>query len=227
MPHKKAHAEEEAPGESVGLWYISFSDMITLLLSFFVMLTTFSSFSKESLDKFSGAWAYIANYSVFPVKNINQDSLIENTRYIDWSPDGSEKPPADMGLDAIRRPRDSFWMENMANAYHDRRMFYIPSSRLFWGKGSSLIPAGKAHLDKIASFMKLVPCTMIVGESNSEELSMDGRAFERAWAIIEYVSARAGIGTERFSIASIGNAAAGQMDQSVMEVTLMAGSIGQ
>ena len=51
-------------GEKVPIWIVSFADMITLLLSFFVMLTTFSSYSKEDLSKFAGVWAQLADAHV-------------------------------------------------------------------------------------------------------------------------------------------------------------------
>ena len=45
----KPKPQEEESGEGAPLWIISFADMISLLMAFFVMLTTFSGFGpKES-----------------------------------------------------------------------------------------------------------------------------------------------------------------------------------
>ena len=94
MSEKKKH-EEEAGGESVGLWYVSFADMITLLLSFFVMLTTFSSYSKEGMNKFAGTCAYIASYSL--VAGRPEHSMVPTERAYEQVKEGSEKPT---GLEA-------------------------------------------------------------------------------------------------------------------------------
>ena len=45
----KKHAMAEAGGEKVPIWIISFADMITLLLSFFVMLQTMASRRDDKL----------------------------------------------------------------------------------------------------------------------------------------------------------------------------------
>lgn len=217
---KKSGGEEEGGGESVGLWYVSFSDMITLLLSFFVILTSFSSFSKESLDKFSGACAYIANYSILPSRHISQDSLAPVKKYMDWTQQGSEKTPNEYELTNITKPKASEWLAGMSAAYHNRRVFCLPSSGLFWGKGASLIPAGKGHLDLMASYLKMMPCQVTIAQS-----SIDGDAsagVDRAWAILEYWTTR-GLKQEHMAIAAIDSAAARGAGQSVIEITVTAG----
>src|SRR5689334_15799193 len=73
-PHKP-EAEEEGGGE-VGLWYVSFADMITLLLSFFVMLTSFSSFDNESMQQIRDTSAK-AYQSVLGGRETGSNAMIE------------------------------------------------------------------------------------------------------------------------------------------------------
>ncbi len=147
MSNKKKHEEEDGGGHSVGLWYVSFSDMITLLLSFFVMLTTFSSYSKEDLSRFSGVWAQLADYSVFTGRHGNESLAPQPDRPYDYTMNGSEKPS---GADhnTVESTGESQWLASMADAYSRRRVLHIPSRMLFWGKdtqGTTLMPAGKAQ----------------------------------------------------------------------------------
>lgn len=223
MPHKKEHAEEEEGGESVGLWYVSFSDMITLLLSFFVMMTTFSSFSKEKLDQFAGEWDFVGNNSLFPGRNVTQDSIANQQRHTDWSAQGSEKPPTDFSLDPTHRPKSSPWMADQDKAYANQRVFYVASSRLFWGEGTSMMSAGRQHLDLIGKYLKLVPCQVVIGESNpAEGPDLSGRAFDRSWAIVQYFVEKYGMSLDRFSIKQADSSLCQQISgRPVVEVTLL------
>ncbi len=229
MPRKaNAPAAEEGGGESVGLWYVSFTDMVTLLLAFFVMLATFSSYSKDNLDRFAGAWTYLANYSILPGKNVSQESVVQMEKYMDWTPVGSEKPSHTESTDAIRAPRESFWMENMANAYHERRTFMVPSVRLFWGNGSSLIPTGKSHLDMVVSFLKVMPGQVIVGESAVDDGSgtADGRSLSRSWEIVEYMARKGNLPYDRFSVGVCDDKSSRKVGGApVTEITLLAGNM--
>jgi flagellar motor protein MotB len=223
MPHKKEHAEEEEGGESVGLWYVSFSDMITLLLSFFVMMTTFSSFSKEKLEQFAGEWDFVSNSSLFPGRNLNQDSLAPQQKHMDWTAQGSEKPPTDFAPESTQHPKSSPWMADQDKAYANQRVFYVASSRLFWGEGTSMVTAGRQHLDLIARYLKLVPCQVVIGESNpADGPDRSGRAFERAWTIVEYFVDKYGMSRDRFSIKQADSSLSQEISgKPVVEVTLL------
>jgi hypothetical protein len=193
--------------------------MITLLLSFFVMLATFSSFSKERLDKLEGVFDYMSNYSVWPSMNVTQESVAPQDRYVDRTMRGSEKPASEGDLGATRNPNPSQWSKS--EAYRDQRTFYIPSSKLFWAEGANMMPSGKGQLDKIASYLKLLPGPVVVGESNPSGVAAD-RGLERAWAIVEYCRARSGLPPERFSICQLGSQAAKETGgEPMIEVTLM------
>ena len=51
----KAKKAEEEGGESAPLWIISFADMISLLMAFFVMLSSFTSYDKSEEKKLRAA----------------------------------------------------------------------------------------------------------------------------------------------------------------------------
>ena len=225
MAHKKKHEEEEA-GESVGLWYVSFADMITLLLSFFVMLTTFSSYSKEDLSKFAGVWAQLADYSVFSGNHGNDGFVAPADRPVDFTQTGSEKPT---GSDprAMENPGESQWIA-MADAYNRRRVLQVPASRLFWGTGTQgtlLTPAGKTHLKMLASFIRQVPCQVLIANSISSSIlpSCKGQELDRPYALLEHLRNEEHIAPGRIGLKVSGSELADSSGQEgVMEITLLA-----
>jgi len=92
--HKPAPPQEEEGGEGAPLWIISFADMISLLMAFFVMLSTFSGFGPSEAEKlqravkatlapnFYGGW-----YTEAPRTGVGSQSVAAG------QPDrGSEKP---------------------------------------------------------------------------------------------------------------------------------------
>ena len=50
MAKKKKRSEDDGP-PAIGEWIVTFSDCMTLLLCFFVLLLTFSSFDEEALKR--------------------------------------------------------------------------------------------------------------------------------------------------------------------------------
>jgi flagellar motor protein MotB len=185
MAGKPKPAEEESGGESVGLWYVSFSDMITLLLSFFVMLATFSSYSKEGMNKFAGTCAYIAAYSILGGRP--DHSMVPTERAYEQAKEGSEKPTGE-SPGQPKTPRASTWTQE-ASAYRDRRVFRIRSSEVFFGNGAALTPLGTGRLDLVADFMKRLPCRLIVSEIalGGDDGARSRLGLERGWSIVNYL----------------------------------------
>lgn len=186
----KKKKEEESGGE-VGLWYVSFADMITLLLSFFVMLTTFSSYSKEELNKFSGIWAQLADYSVYTGKQGNDSFVRPADRYTDFTLQGSEKP-TDHDPNVLSEPPASEWLASMSDAYSRRRVLRIPATRLFWGldtQGTVLTGSGMQRMKLLAEFLRQVPCQVLIGNSIASRLSSvcKGSELDRPMALLEYL----------------------------------------
>ena len=81
----------------VPAYIVTFSDMVTLLLTFFVLLLSFSSFSKESLSLLKKSFASELS-SISPVKN-DKGALTDPppTQYDDNLGSGSEKPTLTRG----------------------------------------------------------------------------------------------------------------------------------
>lgn len=218
MASKPKPVAEESGGESVGLWYVSFSDMITLLLAFFVMLATFSSHSKEEINRFAGVCAYITAYSV--IGGRSERSVMPTERYYEPAKEGSEKPT---GVESgePKRPRPSTWVSR-ADAYHERRTFRIRSREVFFGKGAALTPLGMQRLDLVADFLKRLPCRLIVSEIafGGSEGARERLSLERSWSIVNYLVGTRSVPPGVVSLSQSGAAPAGQ-EADLVELVLL------
>jgi outer membrane protein OmpA-like peptidoglycan-associated protein len=214
----KPAGEEEGGGHGVGLWYVSFSDMITLLLSFFVMLATFSSYSKEGMNRFAGACSYIAAYSILGGRP--DHGVMPTERAYETAKDGSEKPTGLEGGGESKPPRPSDWLAQ-TGAYHQRKIFQIESSQVFFGKGSALTPLGTRRLDLIADFLKRLPCQLVVSEvvAGGAEGPRETLSLERAWSVVDYLVGRKGVPAGLVSVSQTPGGARQEVD--VVELVLL------
>ena len=187
------------------------------------MLSTFSTYDKGSLEKIHNAWAQVANYSIFPGKEDKGGVTATGKMSSEFTRDGAERQPAEEPVHA--GVPQSMGQSITNDAYSDRRVFYIPSSRLFFGNGCSLMPAGKTHLKLLASFLKAMPCQVVIMESapNADADAMMQRGLERSWVIIDYFVREGAISAGRFRVKTPTSEIAQRTGgRAVMEITLLA-----
>ena len=221
---KKSRSSDESA--DVPAWIVTFSDCMTLLLCFFVMMVTFSSFDEAALHQIAGVFEHQAYHWIFFRRHDVKDSVMEELdRPIDRTPEGSETP-TQSELEMIKFPRPP--LEGVGReAYRDRQTFYLPSARLFYGQGCSLKPEGARALRRIASFMELVPCRVIISEMcDSDEPGVKDMSVERAWTVMRYFVEKAGLPDSRFNISAGQRPPSGRPPgESVVRIDLLARSI--
>jgi len=214
---RKKDAEPDAP--KIGAWMVTFSDCMTLLLCFFVLLLTFSSFDKIELDKLSGAFPNMAMESIFPNPLTIKDAIVppkENP--VDHTAEGSEKPTAAPPA-SIKNPRRSP-ADLDPEAYRDRKVLSIPSSRLFYGRGSSLTAGGKELLEAMASFLRRMPCQVIIGQTGGQG---GDASLARALAVMRYLTVQMDLPNDRFGISAGNSLRPGRPEESPkMRIVLLA-----
>ena len=201
MPHKpkpKPKQEEES-GEGAPLWIISFADMMSLLMAFFVMLSTFSSFGPGETQKLRkavratlapnfGGW-----YSFQPRTAIGPQAIAAGQEE-----KGSEKPTLEenqgKGLLREGKPED----------FRTRRVFTIESKKVFWASGTNLSRNGRDFLDTLAAFATRMPGRIVIAENGpgaDPELGSN-----RALRTLNYLAAR-GVSKDRCCIGAKGTLA--------------------
>jgi chemotaxis protein MotB len=187
-------------------WMVTFTDCMTLMLTFFVLMVTFSSYDENALHQIGGAFENHAFRWIFLDEEEVRESVAPPAeRLFDRTAEGSEKP-TESELEMVRFSRPP--QEALsAEAYRDRQTFYLPSDRLFYARGWTLRPDGAQALLRIAAFMKLVPCQVIVGEMSDEPAG--AASLERAWAVVNYLVDKSGLPEGRFGLSAGGQAPPG------------------
>ena len=188
------------PDEASGApeWMVTFSDCMTLLLTFFVLLLSFSSFDERIFRKlkmiFSGPSPSVSqsvqrNRDAFlPAMQINYEEELDK---------GSEKPTLARGAE------DNLKEEIETDDFRNRKVFLVPSERIFWGKGAVISRQGGKILAIMASFLKEAPNRVVISENvwridgTSERSSLP-----RAWAVMEYLTTIQGLDQNQFSISA-------------------------
>ncbi len=171
MLHRRHNVkQEEEGGEGAPLWIISFADMMSLLMAFFVMLSTFSGFGPSEAEKLQRAV---------------RATLAPN--YGGWRPHysrtavGFQAPAAGQLNKGSEKPTlqdtqgQGLMKEAQASEFRKRKVFLVESKTLFWGAGTALSPAGCDFLDTLASFAMQVPGRIVISENGPVDQRIEDR----------------------------------------------------
>ncbi len=191
---KKAKPDE-APGAPE--WIVTFSDCMTLLLTFFVLLLSFSSFDDNVFRKLKMSFMEALPGASHPDKK-NRDSVlsIEQIETIPELVEGSEKPTLIKGLDDNSK-------EDTPTDFRRLKVFTISSGKIFWGRGTLISAEGRRIMTKMASFLKEVPSRVVVSENGpASEEGAERLGLPRAWAVMEYLTTGQNLNKKWFSISA-------------------------
>lgn len=209
------------PDEAQGApeWMVTFSDCMTLLLTFFVLLLSFSSFDINIFWRlkiiFSNALPSVGSGARRDEDAFLPTLIIRPPEFLDA---GSEKPTLEEGktdnLKRATKPEDF---------YKRRKVFLIPSRRIFWGKGTVISVQGRKILSTMASFLKEMSNRVVISESTQKD-DKDSQQFglSRAWAVMEYLTTKQGLNKERFSLSATSTVAQENFKSSKLEHTELA-----
>jgi len=220
MAHgKQKPKQEEEEGEGAPLWIISFADMMSLLMAFFVMLSTFSGFGPNEAERlqkavkaalapnYYGGW-----YSRYPRAAMGAQAMAAGQLE-----KGSERPTLE------ETQGKGLLQETPAGDFRSRKIFLIESKTVFWGVGTTLSSDGREYLDTLASFLRNMPDRVVICEAGP---GPDGRqGLVRATAVLNYLAGK-GISKDRCSIAARGQSADRSFQtQRMLEVALLGASV--
>jgi len=183
-------------------WMVTFSDCMTLLLTFFVLLLSFSSFDEEIFQRLKVFFAD-ALPAVSQPKEQEKDALLVTHRIQPTEDirEGSEKPTLEAGK------QDQLKEEAQPVDFRSRKVFLISSEEIYWGRGTAISLQGRELLATIASFLKEVPSRVVISENGAghPQAALEAgpqSGLPRAWAAMEYLVKKQGLDINRFSISA-------------------------
>lgn len=188
---------EDEPGAPE--WMVTFSDCMTLLLTFFVLLLSFSSFDNKVFQRMESA--FNEGLSSVGVRLSQSDEAFVPTPRIMYDQDpeeGSEKPTVDGQYES--NPSTSLDFMD----FQDQKVFLVPSEDVFLGLGTRTSAHGRQMLADVATLLKAVPNRVIVSEHaiESDETVPDEIGLTRAWTIAQFLTDGEGVAKARLSITS-------------------------
>ena len=198
MLREKRSPQTDESGGGAPKWMVTFSDCMTLLLTFFVLLLSFSSFDEKVFLKLETIFAN-NQYLVSPKDKKDKDASLA-TKQIQTTKElskGSEKPTLEKG------DENNLRNEEHSTDFRDMKVFLIPSNEIFWGRGVILSHKGRKTLATMAAFIEKIPNRIVISENDWEdENNNEDSGLSRAWAIVEYLTNKQGLSKTRFSISS-------------------------
>jgi hypothetical protein len=194
---RKARKPDKGPGQG---WIVTFSDCMTLLLCFFVLLLTFSTFDKKEKIRIIGLFDTIRMCSIFRNRYSNSGATPPTQQEIMQAPDGSERDPhMDIRPDErVYQPPPTDDQDHLKS----KRTIFVPISRLFEEDTTTLRPDAKTtYLQTMYDYLELVDCMVVFNECRMDAPSrMQGPALDRCQALIDYFRKEKNLPAERFSL---------------------------
>lgn len=192
--HEKKVQEEEGGGESAPLWIISFADMISLLMAFFVMLSTFNSFDNQEKKKLDAT----IQATVAPCGGLFDDTP-ENSvgwKYEDCGePEGSSRPVPEL------QKKSSPMNQTSSRDFHIYKVFLVPTNTLFFSTGTAMTPEGRKWVDTLAEYLTKMPGGIIISGQGPDQSCE--QSISRALSVVNYLLDK-GIPSKRLNISSRG-----------------------
>jgi len=216
---RKQPPPEEEPGAPE--WMLTFSDCMTLLLTFFVLLITFSAPGsgptiRQTRDFFRKIMPGLGRSD-----ERYHNALLNTLGAIaaESGATGSETPTSETAGRA--NLKEDFASKDLSS----RRVFLIPSESIFWGRGTTISLQGRDILEAMAYLLKKVPDRVIVSEGGYRGgKEGDNLSLQRAWAVLNYLAAEQHLGTDRFSLSVTGTV---HRENAQARVQAQSGAAGQ
>jgi chemotaxis protein MotB len=202
MGHK-AKPSGEGPGAPI--WMVSFTDSMTNLLTFFILLITFAAFGNVGSGGARGAGPWPGGGAMPVGKTPPKEGILPpRTEPGQSSPQGSEKPYPAEEFAPVIQPRPPIGIADAA-VYRDRVAIYLPSRLLFYGWGSRLVAPGEERLAEVARLLRMLPGQVLIGESsalhpNHPLFHRPDVGLERAWTVLQHFTDRQGLPRDRFRL---------------------------
>ncbi len=195
MPGVRTESDEQ---QGAPEWMVTFSDCMTLLLTFFVLLLSFSSFD-DKVHRQLKETMFMNLPNVYSEVKRQRDAIAQEEQIVPQKEmeTGSEKPTLAEG------PSGSLEPKYKNKSFRDLKVFMISSDEVFVAASSLIAPKGNTVLATLATFLKRMPGRVVIAESGPGK-GTEGTniGIERSWAVLQHMVAKEQFDQDRISIAA-------------------------
>ena len=193
MANNKKNKPHEEEMDGAPEWMVTFSDCMTLLLTFFVLLLSFSTFDEHAFDK-PGESLAAAFLSISP-KQANV-AVMERDQV---KPKTNPERGADRPSDPKGDQRNSLEELDPIDFDH-HKIFIFTSQTFFYGKGTVVSSAGKKSLKELADVLVKTKNRIMICEYSDKR---DDLGIARSKAVSNYLIQK-GISKSKICISTTG-----------------------
>ncbi len=213
MPREQRKVEEE-PQAGAPEWMITFSDCMTLLLTFFVLLLSFAGFSEKTCkgigNSFCNAPASVATKQKYEKDSMWRNQQVKHREKLTKGTEVRTLTEEDTG---------NYMKEDKPLDFRNLKVFTVPSTIVFWGSGSAITKTGHEILDAFVIFLKSTPNRVVISENGPDAERTLG--LSRAWTVLEYMTTKKGLDKNAFSITASSTIRNPSKVQRMLEITLL------
>jgi len=198
-------------------WMVTYSDVISLLVTFFVMLLTFSTADREKFDKARGSLEGAFGIGLKNISRLSVSGMIEE-RYMHHgrsTPTGVDFPAETLRLERTvmeindRLKNEKFGAAITIELLNRGVMFRIPADAVFIPGTAVFAAQGEQYLAKLAAAVGVVPHAIEI----TSHVSGAQRAVSDPWRITHRRSARVaqllhrqcGLAARRLTVSGMGD----------------------
>jgi len=206
------------PPRGVPNWLVTFSDVMSLLLTFFVMLLTFSTQDREQFDKASGSLRGAMGVVMPDIGRLPRTGMLKDRHFTvgRHTPAGMDFPPEFeplayevSGLNVRLRNQKIGATIHML-ALSRGVLVRIPSGLVFEKDSSRLAPNGQRLLDTVAEVVRELPNEIEIAAHLRTDFPQPGDVaweitHQRAGRIAEILAARKGLSPARLCVSGKGS----------------------
>ncbi|GAB4553714.1 MAG: OmpA family protein [Phycisphaerales bacterium] len=208
---KKCKCKKQSGGGDIPEWVVTFGDMMSLLLCFFILLAAFSELKKEHeyqrvITAVKEAFGYSGGVGVMPTDDPPMRSMIELLENI--AAQQAQQTKVSQAQD-----RGIKGKQTKVSRVHDGLMFTVGGSLTFEPLSAELKPEAKEELRKIANLMRGRNNKVAVRGHASTKVIPPGSPFKdlrdlsyyRAKAVAEFLVTEGGLREERIVLDARGD----------------------